>query len=371
MISSEDAKTIGIIGSLLVSSTALFLNFYSTLRSIKSQKISNYQEIIKSHRDLWKLSLDKPDIYSRVFEIQVDLVKNPITYQERLFTRLLFLHMSSAYSFARYSHMLAIEKLELDFAGVLTNPIPRIIWYENRRYQNVNFMKFVENSNRPRIFKKAMMKLNKITEINSSKIWHVLILSIFPDKIQEAVISLGDKVTCLTDKDEEITNEFIKRHKVDCIICFGYGKILNESVTNIIPCFNIHGGYLPYNRGPNPNLWAWIDNTPKGVTIHHIDSGIDTGDIIKQKEITFTEPISLQSSFEQTILECENLLIQEWPKIRSGNTNRQKQATKGTFHTLKSQEKLVSLLNQDGLNMPISEFCRKAESLLLGVAVEP
>ena len=39
---------------------------------------------------------------------------------------------------------------------------------------------------------------------------------------------------------------------------------------------------LPYNRGKNPNVWPIIDGTPAGVTLHYIDSGIDTGEIIHQ-----------------------------------------------------------------------------------------
>ena len=45
--------------------------------------------------------------------------------------------------------------------------------------------------------------------------------------------------------------------------------------------------YLPYNRGAHPNFWSFVNNTVKGVTIHEIDQGIDTGKIILQKSIKF------------------------------------------------------------------------------------
>lgn len=360
----DDAKTIGIIGSLLVSSIALFLNFYSTRRSIKSQKISNYQEIVKSHRDLWKLSLDKPAVYRRIFEARVDLTNEPITYEERLFTRLLFLHMSSAYSFAKYSHILPIEKLELDFSGVLVAPIPRIVWEKERQYQNSEFMKFVEGANKPRGIKRLIIKIWGIPEMVYSKLWRVLILSASPDGIKETIIALGDDVICHTDQDDEITPSFIKKQKIDCIICFGYGRLLTRAVTKAVPCINIHGGYLPHNRGPNPNLWAWINDTPKGVSIHYIDSGIDTGDIIAQKKIEILEPITLKSSFDQTVAECKRLFAAEWPSIRSGVAKRIKQGGKGTFHTLQSQEDLANLLEKGGLDIPIAEFCQEAKTIL-------
>ena len=38
--------------------------------------------------------------------------------------------------------------------------------------------------------------------------------------------------------------------------------------------------FLPYNRGSHPNFWSFVENTPKGVSIHEVSNGIDDGDII-------------------------------------------------------------------------------------------
>ena len=56
-------------------------------------------------------------------------------------------------------------------------------------------------------------------------------------------------------------------------------KTLNEVKTLI----NLHISYLPYNRGSYPNYWSFKENTPNGVSIHHIDDGIDTGPVLVQK----------------------------------------------------------------------------------------
>ena len=75
--------------------------------------------------------------------------------------------------------------------------------------------------------------------------------------------------------------------KADIIISFGYKKLLKTKVIKAArrPIINLHMSYLPYNRGAHPNYWSFIDNTPRGVTIHEIDTGIDTGNIIIQKKI--------------------------------------------------------------------------------------
>ncbi len=49
---------------------------------------------------------------------------------------------------------------------------------------------------------------------------------------------------------------------------------------------NFHYGILPECRGPQPILWHLLNNdTHAGLTVHKVDDGIDTGDIIMQEKI--------------------------------------------------------------------------------------
>ena len=98
-------------------------------------------------------------------------------------------------------------------------------------------------------------------------------------------------------------------------------------------CVNCHPALLPYNRGQYPNVWSIIENTPAGVTLHYIDCGIDTGDIIAQKEVLI-EPIdtgeSLYKKLEKT---CVNLFKDTWFMIRSRQAPRIPQlSNEGTYH---------------------------------------
>ena len=85
----------------------------------------------------------------------------------------------------------------------------------------------------------------------------------------------------------------------ELVVSFGYKHILTKatlSTANRDP-INLHTSFLPFNRGMHPNFWSHYENTPSGVTIHHIDSGIDTGDIIVQKRVNFS---SSETTFRQT-----------------------------------------------------------------------
>lgn len=98
---------------------------------------------------------------------------------------------------------------------------------------------------------------------------------------------------------------------------------------------NLHISYLPWNRGADPNLWSYIDGTPKGVTIHYLDTGLDTGDIIAQWEI---EPYgeTLAETYVDLQAEIKILFILNWDKIKR-RTAGIKQTGKGTYHQVKDR----------------------------------
>ena len=93
---------------------------------------------------------------------------------------------------------------------------------------------------------------------------------------------------CIDDHTEEKI-EATKGY--DCKVSYGYRHILKQNVIDDFDCpiFNLHISFLRYNRGAHPYFWSFYDNTPSGVTIHLIESGVDTRQIVKQKYINFQE----------------------------------------------------------------------------------
>lgn len=84
--------------------------------------------------------------------------------------------------------------------------------------------------------------------------------------------------------------------------------------------FNLHISLLPYNREASPNFFSFIENTSKGVTIHQIDEGLDTGPILAQKELFFDESKeTFASSYEKLILEIQMLFKENWSSISDKN----------------------------------------------------
>ncbi len=78
--------------------------------------------------------------------------------------------------------------------------------------------------------------------------------------------------------------QVIKNFKPDLIIVFG-SYIIRDPLLSLLPpgnIINLHLGLSPYYRGSGTNFWPFVNNELEylGSTILHLDSGIDTGDII-------------------------------------------------------------------------------------------
>src|SRR5579884_1196009 len=89
-----------------------------------------------------------------------------------------------------------------------------------------------------------------------------------------------------------------------CVAC--YPQRIPRAILNLprLGCLNVHPSLLPANRGPVPLFWAFREGCQQtGVTIHFMDEGIDTGDILAQEPIDVTSGIS----YTQLELQCAAL----------------------------------------------------------------
>lgn len=107
---------------------------------------------------------------------------------------------------------------------------------------------------------------------------------------------------------------------------------------------NTHPSLLPYNRGKNYNFWALVEQVPFGVTLHFIDTGIDTGDIVFQVPIDHDWCDTGESLYKKAQTEMIDLFINSYPLIRSGKYVKKSQDIKsGTFHYSSELEKICEI----------------------------
>lgn len=165
----------------------------------------------------------------------------------------------------------------------------------------------------------------------------------------------------LTTKDQL---RIIKNVEPDYIISCGYQHIVPESILTIPTkgCFNLHPAYLPYNRGANPNVWSIIEGTPAGVTLHYMDPGIDTGDIVARRKVETAFSDSgkdLHKRLEDAQLE---LFQDVWSDILSDDISVVEQdENQGTYHQTSEFETLCEL-NPDE-EVRVKEFLDRLRAL--------
>src|SRR5262245_19278620 len=122
-----------------------------------------------------------------------------------------------------------------------------------------------------------------------------------------------------------------------------FGYILRSEMLAMLPagCVNIHPALLPWNRGAHPNVWSIVEGTPAGATLHYLDEGIDTGDIIAQREVRVDMLDTGASLYARLEAACLDLFTECWPLLRAGKAPRRPQTPgTGSSHRVKDLEKL-------------------------------
>ena len=188
----------------------------------------------------------------------------------------------------------------------------------------------------------------------------VLLLGPYRQSFVEFFDRQGDSVHCF---DEQINLDMSAVQEADWLVSYGYRFLIRQDVLKNFgkQAINLHISMLPWNRGADPNLWSFLEDTPKGVTIHRIDQTIDTGEIIAQKEVVFGDKQeTLRSSYDKLTNEIEKLFYAIWnPGLRDGLINYMPQKPGGSYHRSKDKEKYKNLLVA-GWDTPIHYLIGKA-----------
>jgi len=138
--------------------------------------------------------------------------------------------------------------------------------------------------------------------------------------------------------------EFLRRLaacRADIGIVWSYSQIFEPATIRLFPqgMINYHGALLPDYRGGNVLNWVLVNGeTRTGVTFHFIDAGIDTGDIVAQREVPIApadDARSLALKLERTAV---SLFASVWPQIRSGAALRLPQPPGGRYFCRRTRE---------------------------------
>ena len=114
----------------------------------------------------------------------------------------------------------------------------------------------------------------------------------------------------------------------ECIVVAAYGKILPKEIIDYprYGCINVHGSLLPKYRGAAPIQWAVINGEQEtGITIMHMDEGLDTGDILYVKSIPIGIDDTAESMFDKLAAFGGEMLIEALDKLVNNELTAVKQ----------------------------------------------
>lgn len=166
--------------------------------------------------------------------------------------------------------------------------------------------------------------------------------------------------------EEPITTDTLDVLQPDFGISYRYRHIFKKPVIDWFcgKLVNLHIAYLPWNRGADPNLWSFLTKTPSGVTIHKIDTGLDTGSILVQRKVTHDiDKDTLESSYRRLTSAMEALFMESAETIFRGDIAPCPQdAQKATCHKLADKMPFEPLLAKKGWQTPLREIWGKGET---------
>jgi methionyl-tRNA formyltransferase len=171
----------------------------------------------------------------------------------------------------------------------------------------------------------------------------VLFLGSADSPTYEYLRSIHDEIWAMS---EPLDLEVLERRPPDWIVSHGYRHIVPpEAIARFRDrTVNLHISLLPWNRGADPNLWSFVEGTPSGVTIHYMDEGVDTGDVIAQRELRFDDDETLATTYEHLQSAIVELFEETWPLVLEGRAPRSPQIGPHSYHRLADRGRIASLL---------------------------
>ena len=112
----------------------------------------------------------------------------------------------------------------------------------------------------------------------------------------------------------------------DIFISVLYDKILSKDFINNKKCYNFHPAILPNYAGVGTITWSILNNDKQhGVTLHLIDEGIDTGDLIDVVKFEIEESDTAYSLYDKTMKNLFSFFKSKFSNILEENYKTKKQ----------------------------------------------
>ncbi len=123
--------------------------------------------------------------------------------------------------------------------------------------------------------------------------------------------------------------EKIEKYCCDLFVSMSFNQIFRKRLIEYprLHTINCHAGKLPFYRGRNILNWALINDEKEfGITVHYVDEGIDTGDILIQRTFPITDVDSYATLLKRAYSGCAELLYETVKQLQTAEITRKAQS---------------------------------------------
>jgi methionyl-tRNA formyltransferase len=126
---------------------------------------------------------------------------------------------------------------------------------------------------------------------------------------------------------------------VACVACFSQRIPAPLLALPPLGFLNMHPALLPDHRGPAPLFWVFRDGAQVGgVTIHFMDTGLDTGDIAAQASFALPDGVAGAVVERQCNALGARLMLEVLQELRDGTLSRRPQPHGGSYEPWPTQQ---------------------------------
>jgi methionyl-tRNA formyltransferase len=140
--------------------------------------------------------------------------------------------------------------------------------------------------------------------------------------VKEAALRLGIPVSQpAAIKNNAEFRAQLEALRPDAIVVVGYGRIIPQWMIDLprLGNLNLHASLLPKYRGAAPIQWAIASGeTVTGVTTMRIDAGLDTGDILRQREMPILPDDTAETLAPRLATVGADLMVETLRGLQSG-----------------------------------------------------
>lgn len=163
-----------------------------------------------------------------------------------------------------------------------------------------------------------------MNRVANGELDHIEVTGLYTDKPKADCVTLGEKHDVKVyayephlypskEAYEEAVRKQLEQDDVEWIVLAGYMRLIGETLLNAFEgrILNIHPSLLPKYKGKHAVDQALESGDPTtGTTVHYVDAGMDTGQVIAQRECPIHEHDTV-SDLEQRIKALEYELYPE------------------------------------------------------------